>query len=135
MDSDKLTLKSNSKNWLFRKLFNIHSQSLILLSIPETFIRVVSDKYNYAQCLDDIGINKGHLSDKEIYSTYVDKRSIREIYLNLFSDIGINNFEEFIQYCNSTSISNTHFGLRGHIFRILFNKLKHSSKIEVISRS
>ncbi len=106
---------------------------LVLLSIPEFFLRsIYSSVFNYSELLKGIGIGKLQQKDDDYYRKCIMNRSVSEIYTDIFNAISIDNYPDYIGFCEDVDFSDGDLIKIVQTYRILFNKLKHSSYIQII---
>lgn len=130
---DRNIFEEISRGWVDQFLYRIQNLMLVLLNIPEAFFRsIYSSHANYSKLVKNIGIKRLQEKDEEYYTNYIMNKSISEIYFELFNNLSISNYQDYIEFCENAPLSDINLGRIVHTYRILFNKLKHSSCVEII---
>lgn len=122
-----------ARGWVNDFLYRIQTLMLVLLNIPEVFLRgLCPSAYTYSGALVSIGLDKLPEKDETYYKNHIVNKSISEVYRDIFQLLYIKNYEDYIEYCRTAKFSEISLRTIVHTFRILFNKLKHSSYIQII---
>ncbi len=132
--TDRHIFEDISRGWINKFLYQMQNQMLVLLNIPEVFLRsLYSGSLSYSELIKKTGIAKLQENDNEYYAKNIVNKSISDIYFNLFKRRSISNYQEYIRFCEDVLPSDIDLAKIIHTYRILFNKLKHSSVIEIIN--
>lgn len=122
-----------SRGWINDFLYRIQNLMLVLFNIPEIFSRsLCPTAHTYSGALISIGLEKLPEKDEDYYKNHIVNNSISEIYGDIFQSLHIKDYEDYIEYCRNANFSDIHLRTIVHTFRMLFNKLKHSTYIQII---
>lgn len=130
---DTRILEDLSRGWINNFLYQMQNLMLVLLSIPEIYLRsMYNSPDKYSELLQKKRILKLPDRDEQYYSEHIKKQSISNIYFRIFGSLSISNYRDYIKFCEDTSLSDLNVGEIVNTYRILCNKLKHSSYVQII---
>lgn len=128
LDNQKI-LQDVCRGWINDFLFRIQSLMLVLLNIPEIFLRSISPGSD----LQSIGIEElPENENADYYKNRIANKSILEVYREILDGVPIEDYEDYIEYCETSDLADLNVRRIVHTFRKLFNKLKHSSYVQII---
>lgn len=131
--TDSRISRGNKEEWLHRCLFRLGFDILILLSIPEAFLRTFRPHvFNYADGLQEVGIPRSPHKDPVQYASRIAGESITRISNSLLQSMSVIEYDDFIRFCANTPVSHPAISEFLHTFRVIFNGIKHATGIEVI---
>lgn len=137
--SNSLTSRGNivqdiARGWVNSFLFKVQYLMMVLLSIPETFLRNARPNFhNYSRELSDIGVTKLAETDAKYCEKHINGRSMHEVCQSLLENTSIKSYYEYINYCKTIELADPLLSKLIHTFRIFFNRLKHASQVSIIS--
>ncbi|MFC1953819.1 hypothetical protein ACFLWR_06825 [Chloroflexota bacterium] len=132
---DKKILEDLSRGWMDNFLYQMQNLMLVLLSIPEIFIRsiCIDPEKQYLAILQKKRItNLPYKKDDEYYFNHIVNQSISSVFFEILGDLAINNYQDYIKYCEDVPLNDINIGRIVNTYRVLCNKLKHSSYIKII---
>jgi len=138
---DKTVQQDLYRGWINEFLYKIHYLMLVTLNIPEIFLGKVNSRTGkslriYSQALEYLGIRSikkcGYENDDTYYEEKIRGKSITDVYRNIFEDIPVESYYDYIGFCHETDLDDEYLSKIIHTFRILNNKLKHSASISTI---
>jgi len=128
LDNEKVR-QDVCRGWIDDFLYRVQNLMLVLLNIPEIFLKSISPGAD----LNLIGIVELPETERaNYYKNRIANKSIQEVYREILEHLPIENYQEYIEYCESSDVADINVRRIVHTFRILYNKLKHTSNIRII---
>lgn len=124
------TNKEAYRGWIKNYTYKVQYELFNVFNLPEIFISDIP-KRGYHASLKEIGLTYAE-NDKFLYDRHIKRQSITQIFKAILINEGITNYTDWIYFCKNKDLSNATLNLCIQLFRIIHNKLKHSSSIQVI---
>lgn len=124
------TNKEAYRGWIKNYTYKIQYEIFNVFNLPEIFICEIPER-GYHRSLKEIGLTYRE-NDKSLYDKYIKRKSITEIFNTIFVNEGIASYTDWIYFCKNKELNNATLNLCIQLFRVIHNKLKHSSSVQVI---
>jgi len=127
------------KKWVYNFLYSIEFNAMTLLNIPEITLREKgSSNKIYKLLLYSNGFGKydknnptAYYSNSELYN-FIKGVSVYWAYKdNFFDNLNIDNYIKYLRFCKKTDKKDKSFSAIVHLFRVIYNSLKHSQNISI----
>lgn len=124
-------LQETARAWISDYLYMIQTTMLLLLAIPEIFQRKFTNM-DYKPGLKKLGIPfTSAQKDQDYYREAVIGKTLVEIYRPILARAAIDTYKDYIIFAKQAPLSDPSLGEIIHALRIVYNKLKHASHVQV----
>ncbi len=122
-------LQDVCRGWINDFLYRVQNLMLVLLNIPEIFLKSIRPGSD----LKSIGIDELPETERaNYYKNRIANKAIQEVYREILKHVPIENYQEYIEYCETNDFADINVRRIVYTFRILYNKLKHTSNVWII---
>ncbi|MDA2926639.1 hypothetical protein MYX78_05305 [Acidobacteria bacterium AH-259-G07] len=131
-NSSNNIVRESARRWVADYLYRVQTVMLVLLSIPEVYLRNV-EATHYFKGLRKLGIAGFTEIDKgeSYFKAAIVGRTVKQIYTGLLTEAHVETYSHYLDVCQDRPPSDLTIGKAVHTFRILYNKLKHASYVRV----